>query len=81
MAAKQYFRASETFHCAESGDVPILRGDVLPGDNPVVVAHPAFFVNVDVDNERNAERWETATSAPAVSPRQAPKRSPKRSEE
>ena len=72
--AKTYFRATETFHCDESA-VPILRGDVLAGDNPVVKNHPVFFVSVDEDNVASEARWETATGTPEVAPKRAPKRS------
>lgn len=78
--AKKYFRANETFHHAAS-DLPIYRGDLLPEDNPVVVACPQFFTSVEENGAQSEVRWETAAATPEVAPKRAPKRSPQRSEE
>ena len=80
MAAKKYVRANETFHHASS-DLPIHKGDLLPADNPVVVACPQNFTAVEKSGAEHEARWETAAASHDVAPKQAPKRSPRRSEE
>lgn len=80
MAVKKWFRANETFHHASS-DLAIRAGDLLPADNPVVLACPENFTSVDESAAAQSERWETAAASHDVVPKQAPKRSPRRSED
>lgn len=61
---KQYFRATETIHSSVA-EQPVLKGDVLPEDHPIVKAHPVFFSPVEEAGDRANAHWETAVGGPA----------------